>query len=224
MELRTRIPEPELMDTAEQAGAYAAADFSEPHDALVGLFGECFPDFVAGRVLDLGCGPGDVTARFAHAYPLAHVDGVDGAAEMLACGKARIAAEGLAARVSFSRLRLPAAAGEWSGRGTYDAVLATSLLHHLADASVLWATIAAAARPGAAVFVWELRRPATTEAARALVQRYAGNEPEVLRTDFYNSLCAAYTAAEVRAQMGATDLGLEVVEVGDRHLVVHGRR
>ncbi len=30
-----RIPEPELMDEVEQARAYAAADFSEPHQAFV---------------------------------------------------------------------------------------------------------------------------------------------------------------------------------------------
>ncbi len=41
-----RIPEPELMNSPEQARAYAEADFSEPHNMFVEKFAECFPDDV----------------------------------------------------------------------------------------------------------------------------------------------------------------------------------
>lgn len=222
MELRDRIPEPELMDTAEQAAAYADADFAQPHDALVAMFRERFPGLVSGRLLDLGCGPADVTVRLAQVLPGVQVDGVDGAAEMLDRGRERVAAAGLSDRVTLTRLRLPAPAQHWARQGLYDAVVSTSLLHHLADPAVLWATIDAAARPAAAVFVWELRRPASTGAARALVDAYSGGEPEVLRTDFFNSLCAAYTVAEVRAQLAGAGLRLAVEPVGDRHLVAWG--
>ena len=64
-----RIPEPELMDDPEQARAYALADFSEPHQAFIDHFARCFPRHRPRRVLDLGCGPADVTIRFARAYP-----------------------------------------------------------------------------------------------------------------------------------------------------------
>ena len=65
-----RIPEPELMDTAEQARAYAAADFSAAHQSYVTLFHQTFPKRPASAaVLDLGCGPADVTVRFAKANP-----------------------------------------------------------------------------------------------------------------------------------------------------------
>ncbi len=39
-----RIPEPELMDGAEQASAYAEADFSEPHDHFMIL--QCRSDLI----------------------------------------------------------------------------------------------------------------------------------------------------------------------------------
>lgn len=223
MELRRRIPEPELMDTPEQAAAYAAADFEEAHSALVRTFAERFPGFAGARVLDLGCGPADVTVRLAHAYPEARVDGVDGDDEMLRLGRARITAEGLEGRVSLGEVRLPAGAEEWRRRGGYDAVVSSSLLHHLADPMVLWDSICAAAVPGASVFVWELRRPATTAAAQALVDEHAAGEPDVLRTDFYNSLCAAYTEAEIRDHLAVAGLILEVEALGDRHLIVWGR-
>ena len=63
-----RIPEPELMDDPAQAYAYANADFSEPHQAFVERFTQCFPGHAPRRVLDLGCGAADITIRFARAY------------------------------------------------------------------------------------------------------------------------------------------------------------
>jgi hypothetical protein len=59
-----RVIEPELMDDPSQAGAYAAADFAEAHGRMVEAFGVYFPGVeVAGSVLDLGCGPGDIKRK-----------------------------------------------------------------------------------------------------------------------------------------------------------------
>src|SRR6266542_975618 len=145
--LATRIQEPELMDTTAQARAYAAADFAEPHDAFVARFGERFPDFTSGRVLDLRCGTADVTVRFARAYPAARVRGVDGAQAMLDEGTRAVQDAGVGDRVTLELLRLPhpSLAG-----AEYDAVVSNSLLHHLADPAVLWATIEAADAAGSA--------------------------------------------------------------------------
>src|SRR5277367_5047933 len=84
MVMLSRIMEPELMLDADQAEAYAKADFSEPHQRYVELCQSCFAaDAVEGWVLDLGCGPGDITFRFARAFPKARLVGVDGSAAML---------------------------------------------------------------------------------------------------------------------------------------------
>ncbi|HQR51658.1 MAG TPA: class I SAM-dependent methyltransferase [Burkholderiales bacterium] len=216
-----RIPEPELMDEPEQALAYAHADFSEPHDAFVARFRECFPDLNAGRVLDLGCGPADVTIRFARACPQAQVTGVDGAEAMLALGRQAVAAAGLAGRIRLQRVRLPAAALDGS---PYDAVISNSLLHHLARPAVLWDAVRVAAAPGAAVFVMDLLRPPSRAAAMDLVALHAADAPEVLRRDFFNSLLAAFRPEEVRAQLEASGLAhLRVEVVSDRHLIACGR-
>ena len=208
------------MDTAEQARAYAAADFTEPHEAFVARFREPFPEFRSGRVLDLGCGTADVTVRFARAYPEARVHGVDGAPAMLDEGRKLVRATGFGDRVSLELVRLP---NPTLAGASYDAVISNSLLHHLADARVLWTTAAATARKGAPVFVMDLCRPPSTDTAQHLVDAYAAEESPVLRDDFYRSLCAAYTPEEVRAQL--VDAGLErfrVGRAGDRHLVVWG--
>jgi cyclopropane fatty-acyl-phospholipid synthase-like methyltransferase len=220
VELSTRVAEPELMDTVEQARAYAAADFSEPHQAFVTRFRDRFPDFVGGHVLDLGCGAADVTVRFARAYPAARVHGVDGAQAMLDEGRRLVRQVGLGERITLELLRLPSPS---LGGAGYDAVISNSLLHHLAEPAVLWSSIEAAARPGAPVFVMDLHRPASTDAAQRLVDEYAADESPVLRDDFYRSLCAAYTPEEVQSQLVRSALPhLRVEVVGDRHLVVYG--
>ena len=75
------------------------------------------------------------------------------------------------------------------------------------------------------IYVADLRRPQDADAARRLVREYAADEPEILQRDFYNSLLAAFTPAEVEAQLAAAGLaGLSVEVISDRHLLVHGTR
>ena len=218
-----RIPEPELMDDEAQARAYAEADFEEPNSHFAALYDEFIGKLPEGAaVLDLGCGPGDITLRIAAAHPQIELHGLDGSGAMLAFGHAALAARpGLAGRVSFIEGLVPDAA---LPRARYDAVVSNSLLHHLHEPGALWRMIRDRARPGAPVLVMDLMRPADEAAARALVEQYAAGEPEVLRRDFYNSLLAAFEPAEVREQLELAGLAqLEVLEVSDRHMLVRGR-
>ena len=78
--------------------------------------------------------------------------------------------------------------------------------------------------PGGLVQIMDLTRPPSTAEAHAIVMRYSGSEPEVLRRDFFASLCAAFEPDEVRAQLRAADLPwLEVEPISDRHIAIHGR-
>lgn len=216
-----RIPEPELMLDEDQALAYASADFQEPHDRFIALLRErCSPLAERGRALDLGCGPGDVTLRFAGAFPGWSVDGVDGSPAMLALAREAAERRGLSARVRFHEARLPEGAPPGAG---YDLLFSNSLLHHLATAATLWSALGRFGRPGARVFVMDLLRPGTAEEALRLVERYAGGEPALLRRDFHRSLLAAYRPSEVRLQLDRAGLrGLSLAEVSDRHLAVWG--
>lgn len=215
-----RTPEPELMTAEDQARAYAEADFSEPHEAFVRRFAERFPDFSDGEVLDLGCGPADVTTRFARAYPAVRMMGVDGSVAMLAEGRKRLASSELAPRVTLRKLFLPC---ETLPRGAFDAVISNSLLHHLSDPAVIWQSARAAAKPGAPVLVMDLMRPPDLATAERFVNLYVGDAPPVLQQDFFASLLAAYELDEVTAQLAAVGLAhLTVEAVSDRHLVVWG--
>ncbi len=216
-----RIPEPELMDDPRQAAAYAGADFEKPHERFVDLFQQAFPDHAfGGTLLDLGCGPGDVTRRVARRFPNTRIDAVDGAAAMLAQARRLTTDADLAARIRYIHGLLP---GCVLPSTYYDGIFSNSLLHHLADPAVLWRAIRQHARPGAPVFVMDLLRPADADTARRLVEHYAGAEPGILKEDFYHSLLAAFELEEVRGQLRACGLQrFQLAQVSDRHLTVSG--
>jgi len=217
-----RIPEPELMDEFEQARAYANADFNEPNERFVGYFDNEFPGVRQGAVLDLGCGPGDIVLRLAQRHPGLTVHGLDGSHAMLEFAAARLwDMHELQGRVQFIEGILP---GAQLPLPRYDAIVSNSLLHHLQEPLVLWRSLRELGAPGAAVLVMDLFRPESSGAAQEIVEAYAGEEPEVLKRDFFNSLCAAFEPGEVRDQLRVCGLdGLEVRTVSDRHLLVFGR-
>ena len=208
------------MDDQAQAEAYASADFAEPHDHFVKMYGEFHPGSEPKTVLDLGCGPGDISCRFARAYPDCQLVGVDGAQSMLDAGTPIIEKAGVQDRVRLMHGYLP---GAQLPDLEFDTVISNSLLHHLEDPMVIWESIKKYGHPGAGVFVMDLMRPANTDTAAAIVKAHSGDEPEVLKEDFYNSLLAAYRVDEVKAQLEASGLSqLQVKAVSDRHFIVYG--
>jgi ubiquinone/menaquinone biosynthesis C-methylase UbiE len=209
------------MNEEEQARAYALADFSEPHENFVELFKQSFPGVVVnGDVLDLGCGPADIAIRFAKRFPDCHILAVDGAEMMLKFGQEAIEAAQLSRQITLKKIYLPT--DSLPGK-TYQAIISNSLLHHLQDPRVLWQTVKQYAQRGTRVFVMDLMRPRSESAAKDLVEEYAGNEPDILKRDFYHSLLAAYTVGEVEEQLEREVLlEFSVKPVSDRHFVVAG--
>lgn len=206
----------------EQARAYATADFACAHARYPRLFAERFPDRPKlALVLDLGCGAADVTIRFARANPGYLFHAVDGSAAMLKYARGALTQAGLTTRIKLIKgviphIHLPCPA--------YDVIISTSFLHHLHEPDTLWSTIRRYSRPGTLVFVVDLMRPRAPNEARRIVEKYSAAEPPVLKRDFFNSLCAAFTPAEVRTQLCRAGLSaLHVQVVSDRHFVVFGR-
>lgn len=216
-----RIPEPELMEDEEQVRAYAGADFEDAHSNFIRLFQTTFGHHLRGYVLDLGCGHGDITMRFARAYPTCIVHGIDGSEAMIRCGNEILKeAQDIHDRVVLVRGMLPESVPP---RRKYDIVISNSLLHHLAMPPMLYQSIIRYAASNAPVFIMDLRRPQTFDEARALVETYVAHEPEILKRDFYNSLLASFTVEEVREQLKVAKLDrLQVKAIGDRHLVIAG--
>lgn len=215
-----RTLEPEVMDDPAGAEAYARADFSEVNQAFVDRFLAAFPAAARGRVVDLGCGPADIPLRLARTAPGIRVVAADASAPMLARAREALAGAGLADRVSLVHGRVP---GLPLKPGSFDAVISNSILHHLPDPAPFWAELRRLARPGAAVFVMDLFRPESPERAREIVEGAAKDEHPILKQDFYNSLLAAFTLAEVKVQLAAAELKpLRARIISDRHWLVTG--
>ena len=213
-----RVLEPELMDDERQSIAYAKADFSASNQFFVDSLIRDFPLHLH-RTVDIGCGPGDVVIRLARAVPDLRITAVDGSAPMIALARDAVRTAGLDARITLMQGYVPGVALEDHG---YDAILSKDLLHHLPDPSAFWKEISRLSRPGAAVYVMDLVRPPTPREARRIVDTVSAAEDPILREDFYNSLCAAFTVDELREQLAAAAFDLEVVRVSDRHMLARG--
>jgi len=209
------------MNEPEQARAYAEADFSEPHTMFVEKFAECFPaDDVRDYVLDLGCGPADISIRFAKAYPGCKIHGVDGAQQMLLQGDKAIKKAGLSERIKLFEGLLPEIN---LSKESYATIISNSLLHHLHQPEVLWNCVKQFGAKGTKIFVMDLFRPDSKKVTSELVDIYSGDEPAILQQDFFNSLCAAFLPEEVEAQLQASGLAqLRTEVISDRHMLIFG--
>ncbi len=214
-----RILEPELMEDEDQVIAYAQADFDLPHTDFIQRLTAFIdnPEF-SGAALDLGCGPGDISCRFAGVFPLSKVHAVDGSQAMLDHAKSALPAD-FTQRINFITGYLPDVTLPQSG---YEIIFSNSVLHHLPDPQALWQTVKRYAEPGARIIIMDLLRPATLEAAQKMVQDYAANEPEILQRDFYHSLLAAFSIEEISAQLAQAGLDLHIEQISDRHVFITG--
>ena len=214
-----RLLEHELMEDESQVKAYAEADFEMPHNEFIQRLKSFIndPEF-SGTALDLGCGPGDISSRFAKAFPLSKVHAVDGSRPMLDRAKSVLTSD-LAQRINFIPGLLPEVILPQS---SYEIIFSNSLLHHLPDPQTLWQTIKNYSRPGTRIIIMDLLRPAVIEDAQLMVKNYAANEPEILQRDFYHSLLAAFSLSEINAQLAQAELNLHVEQISDRHVFITG--
>ncbi|MFI1798914.1 trans-aconitate 2-methyltransferase [Streptomyces sp. NPDC020379] len=92
------------------------------------------------RIVDLGCGPGNITALLAERWPGARITGLDSSAEMLAEAE-RVAGGG---RVDFARVDL----ADWTPSGPYDLIFSSATLQWLPGHADLFPAWAHALAPG----------------------------------------------------------------------------
>jgi len=220
-----RIPEPEVMNDPLQVDAYAAADFSGTDQAMIDRIsmllqssGGSFAD--QARLLDLGCGPGNITARLAQRWPNCSVLGLDAAERMIAVADQRRRSAGVSSdRLQYGKALLPI---HHTDRPA-DLIVSNSLLHHLHNPQQLWSSLMPLASPHCLVLHRDLRRPHSEASIDQLCQCHVADAPLVLQRDYRASLHASFTLEEVKAQLLQAGLGhLQVAAVEDRYLEVSG--
>lgn len=216
-----RILEPELMDTEEDAEEYHAMDFSEPdrrfaEEALRLLLPGGTPE-----VADFGTGTAKIPVLMCQRRPGLRVLALDPAREMLRVATRHVAEHGLAGSITLARMDGRATK---LASGRFDAVLCNSTVHHMHAPLALFRELKRVLRPGGAVLIRDLLRPASMEAAWSLVKTVAAGDTMKQQQLFFDSLCAALTLDEVRSLL--VDAGwaeLTPIQISDRHWSVERR-
>lgn len=216
-----RKAEPELMDLDDEVDAYVRGDFSSVNQAFAERLIELCGKTERARAVDLGTGPADIPIRVWKLRPNWRIVAVDASGPMLASGRPAIAAAGANAAIE---LKLADAKDTGLPAGSFDVIFSNSILHHVSSPVAFWTEVRRLAKPGGYVFLRDLARPESEARARELVEQYAGNENALLKEEFYRSLLAAYTVAEIKVQLAAAGLQNLAVEMRtDRHLDVFGK-
>jgi ubiquinone/menaquinone biosynthesis C-methylase UbiE len=213
-----RVPEPEVMDGAEEASAYDAMDHAEVNrafvDRLVALGAR-------GRMLDIGTGPAHIPLLVVDRVTDCTVVAVDLAPAMLEIAARRLAGSPHQDRVE---LRLGDAKALDAGDASFDAVFSNTILHHLHDPRPFLREAARVLRPGGALLIRDLYRPDSDAAVDGLVVTYAASAGPLGRDLLRASLRAAFTPAELRAL--ADECGLAAADLvidTDRHMSLQKR-
>ncbi len=215
-----RVLEPEVMDDPEQVLAYAQANFEQENQGFVDRFFTLYPDLENPHIVDLGCGPGDIPLRVARRHPTCRVTGIDASQPMITYAEQAVQKAGVHDRVQFLCQRFQ----DVNLSPPADAMISNSLVHHVANPLRFWYSLKTLLKPGAPILVMDLLRPESPEAAQAIVDEQAADEPERLRHDFFHSLLAAFTEDEVAAHLAELNLSRLQVDVpDDRHWIVFGR-
>lgn len=230
--LTQRILEPELMVLAEQVSAYANTSFRASEELYLSACLAHLDPKVKFRICDLGCGPGEICVALARALPHAKITAVDGSGPMLTEFEKLLSlnrTRDVKGRIHTlqNTIGLPgdleALDSHVLKHGHFDAIVSSSLLHHLQEPISFWQTISTIGIPGTKVVVMDLIRPADDTKAAEIVELHAKDAPAVLKRDFYNSLRAAFRPNEVRAQLQLAGLDHFRIEVvSDRHMVITG--
>ena len=211
----SRVLEPEVMDTPEEAREYDAMDHAAVNLRFVADFLAAHGPGRGGEILDVGTGPARLPIALCRADRHFRVLGIDLAGPMLDLARRNVAEAGLTDRIRFARgdaksLPFP--------DGRFEAVVSNTIIHHIPDPAPALAEMVRLVAPGGTLMVRDLARPLDESAVQALVDLHAGSEPIPARNLFRDSLRAALTLEEVQdviRGLGLPDEG--VAMTSDRH-------
>ena len=216
----SRVLEPEVMDTVEEAIDYDSMDHNTVNRLFVDHLLTAARDVgvvshTELQILDVGTGTALIPIELCRRLQTGRVRAIDLAAEMLKLARANIARAGLTARIEpelidAKTLPYPDASFDW--------VISNSIIHHIPDPSLCLSEMRRVLKPGGLLFVRDLFRPDSAEAIEHIVQTYAGGDSARQQQLFRQSLHAALTVEEMRDLAESLGLRRDSVNASsDRH-------
>ncbi len=227
-----RIAESELMEKKEQVISYDKADFSEGEVNLINQINHYLLKkniFLNEKdlIVDLGCGPGNISKKLAIKWPNTEVVGIDGSKEMImrAEHNKRICVN----QRNLKNLRYICSdikeikLNNFLPKKEISLLVSNSLIHHITYLEDFFNTIISLSNNSTVNFHKDLKRPIDEKSALELKAKCSTKYNEILTNDYYASLRASYTLKELKNFTLENDLSsLEVFEDGDNYLIVYG--
>ena len=227
-----RVPEPELMEEKEQVISYDEADFSEGEVNLINQINQYLlkKNISLGEkdlIVDLGCGPGNISEKLAIKWPDTEVVGIDGSKKMILRAEENKA-------ISTNRENLNNLSYVCSDikdiksinfllKKEISLLVSNSLIHHITYLKDFFKVIRSLSSNKTINFHKDLKRPLNEKSALELKAQCSKKYNEILTNDYYASLRASYTLKELKNFTLVNDLSsLEVFEDGDKYLIVYG--
>jgi len=209
-----RTPEPEFMESAEEAEVYASAAAQRYLDAIDNTLVDMIARLgvTSGRLLDVGCGPGNIALKLAKRFPKMWVVGVDYATNMVRAASAAASGQGLTGQGEFfsgDAKNLP------FRDATFDWVLSNSVLHHLHDPMALLNEMGRVVKPEGVAVLRDLRRPCRL-AFPLHVRWYGRHYSGLMKALYTDSVRAAYTGEELARMLADSRLAAAKVYYHER--------
>ena len=228
-----RTVEPELMENEDQVISYAKADFSDGENNLINQINYYLlkNDINLGEkdlIVDLGCGPGNISEKLSIKWPKAMVVGIDGSKQMIR--KAESNKNTSSNRSKLKNLSYICAdiknlkSNEIFPEKNISLLVSNSLIHHITYLDDFFNCIRTLSTNLTINFHKDLKRPNDEISALALREKCSSKYNDTLTKDYFSSLKASYTFKELRDFILENKLSsLEVFEEGDDYLVIYGK-
>ena len=179
-------------------------------------------------IVDLGCGPGNISEKLSIKWPNAMVVGIDGSKEMIRMAESN--KNKFSNQNRLKNLRYICAdiknfeASEVFLEKNISLLVSNSLIHHITYLDDFFNCIKRLSSYMTINFHKDLKRPNNEKLALELKEKCAEKYDDILTDDYYASLKASYTLKELQNFIFENKLSsLEVFEEGDQYLVIYGK-
>lgn len=227
-----RVPEPELMEEKEQVISYDEADFSEGEVNLINQINQYLlkKNISLGEkdlIVDLGCGPGNISEKLAIKWPNTAVVGIDGSKEMILRAEYNKSISNNQKKLKNLRYICSdikdIKSNNFLLKKRISLLVSNSLIHHITNLEDFFNTIKSLSSNITINFHKDLKRPFDEKSALELKAQCSTKYNEILTNDYYASLRASYTFKELKSFTLENDLSsLDVFEEGENYLIVYG--
>jgi len=228
-----REPESELMNKKSQVKAYCAADFSLGEINLIKFISNYLKinNINLSKndlIVDLGCGPGNISEKLSERWPDVKVLGIDGSKEMIREAESRMFKNKIMGKYGnlnylCSDIR-KISSHEIFSRKEITLLVSNSFIHHIIDIDNFFEFIINLSNKQTINFHKDLIRPKDEKTALKLKDKCSQKYSAILTNDYYASLKASYRRNEIQKKILELDLeSMNVIEESAEYLIVYGK-